>query len=89
MKELFRSRLFIFSFSLTLILILTVFSVLLVDYRCRKTVTGDDSALFTVIEKGKEVALAVNALGTKEEKDITRLHALWEKFCDLICIPHD
>lgn len=89
MKEIFRSRLFIFSFALTLILIFTAFAVLLTDYRCRRTVTGDDSALFTVIENGKEVSLAVNALGTQQERDITRLHSLWEKFCDLICIPHD
>ena len=77
------------SFFLTLILIFTDAALLLTDYRCRRTVTGDDSALFTVIEKGREVSLAVNALGVQEERDITRLHSLWEKFCDLICIPHD
>ncbi len=89
MKEIISSRLFKFSFFLTLILIFTAAALLLTDYRCRRTVTGDDSALFTVIEKGREVSLAVNALGVQEERDITRLHSLWEKFCDLICIPHD
>lgn len=89
MKRTLCSKYFWFSFLLSLSLILAGAAALTVDYRCRKALTGDDSALFSVVEKGREVSLSVNAMGVRECRDITALHRLWEKFCDLICIPHN
>lgn len=89
MKNALRSPVFRLSFCLSLFVIIFTAAFLVTDYRCRRTLTGDDSALFTVIKNGREVSLAVNAFGVEEEKDITALHRLWGKFCDLICIPHD
>ena len=88
MKKNLRSPVFWLSFSLSLGAILFAAAMLITDYRCRRTLTGDDSALFTVINNGREVSLAVNAFGMDKPKDITALHRIWAKFCDLICIPH-
>ena len=88
MKKALRSPVFWLSFSLSCCVIIFIADLLITDYRCRRTLTGDDSALFSVIKNGREVSLAVNAFGMEETKDITLLHRLWGKFCDLICIPH-
>ena len=88
MKKTLRSPVFWFSFTFSFCAIIFAVAMLITDYRCRRTLTGDDSALFTVINNGREVSVAVNAFGMDKPKDITTLHRLWGKFCDLICIPH-
>jgi len=89
MLTYFRSRAFLASFFITLLLIAFVFGLFTVDARGRQLSFGDTAPAFEVLylPDGRAL-LQVNAFSLNRRFNITGPVKLWHFVADFFCIPH-
>lgn len=85
----FRSRTFLASFFLTLLLVSLILGIFAVDSEGRRLSFNDTSPPFEVIYRRDGRALIqVNAFSLDRRFDATGLVKVWHFVADFFCIPH-
>lgn len=90
MLTYFRSRAFLASFFITLLLLIFVIGLFAVDARGRQLSFNDTAPAFEVIylPDGRAL-LQVNAFSLNRRFNVTGPVKLWHFIADFLCIPHE
>lgn len=92
MKELFTKnkteyKYLIGSFITTIVVVAFFVGVVTVDFRCKKTTTGEEVLPFEVEEIGEITILHIDTLGLNSDLNISGFVNFVETIAELICIP--
>ncbi len=89
MLRILRSRAFITSFFMTLLIVLLIFTLLTVDARGRRLSFNDTAPPFEIIYTDDSRALLdINAFSLDKQLDVTDAVRLWHIIADFFCLPH-
>lgn len=89
MLRILRSRAFITSFFMTLLVVLLIFTLLTVDARGRRLSFNDTAPPFEIIYTDDSRALLdINAFSLDKQLDVTDAVRLWHFIADFFCLPH-
>lgn len=83
-----RKKIYLFSLSITLILVVFLGGMMIADYRCRSAAFGDTAMPLSVerLDNGKAM-LNIHTMGIDSQLDVTAGAKAWEAFCEFICLP--